>query len=226
MNVGTSTSGCWWCSIPDGMCWRPRTARGCPSVLVNSAGRATGFGSDEPDHAHRAAFFSTLQWTLRRNVQGNEGTQYGNSGLQRGKCGWQQGIVVLLGLVCMASSAEAQSINTPALEIAVGYQNLHGEWGRSLHGLVVSAGRPVNDRLSLVGEVGIARLRYSDVYFVEEGQLLTYVGGVRFGSRRPRVAWFVHAWSARYRLTISSSTVFLQTNPSFSLGRRSPNVLG
>ena len=116
-----------------------------------------------------------------------------SSGLQRGRRGWQQGIVVLLGLVCMASSAEAQSIDTPALEIAVGYQNLHGEWGRSLHGWVVSAGRPVNDRLSLVGEVGIARLRYSDVYFVEEGQLLTYVGGVRFAWHRPRVAWFVNA---------------------------------
>ena len=121
-----------------------------------------------------------------------------SSGLQRGKCGWQQGIVVLLGLVCMASSAEAQSIDTPALEIAVGYQNQHGQdlsggWGRNLHGLVVSAGRPVNDRLSLVGEVGIARFRDSDVYYGAEGQLVTYVGGVRFGSRRPRVAWFVHA---------------------------------
>ena len=125
-------------------------------------------------------------------VRGMRVHSMASSGLQRGKRGWQQGIVVLLGLLCMASSAEAQSIDTPALEIAVGYQNLHGEWNRSLNGWVVSAGRPVNDRLSLVGEVGIARLRYSDVNFVQEGQLLTYVGGVRFAWRRPRVAWFVN----------------------------------
>ena len=144
-----------------------------------------------------------------------------SSGLQRGS-GWQQGIVVLLGLVCMASSAEAQSIDTPALEIAVGYQNLHGDWGRSLHGWVVSAGRPVNDRLSLVGEVGIARLRYSDVYFVEEGQLLTYVGGVRFAWRRPRVAWFVHALvgaiqsNDQQQFRVSPDEPFLFLGPPFT----------
>lgn len=115
------------------------------------------------------------------------------SGRRQGRAvGWLGTITVLLGVVGMASSAEAQSIETPVLEIAVGYQNFQRDSVTGFHGWVVSAARPVNDYLAIVGDVGAARSRDDDFYpYVEEEQWYTFAGGVRFAWRRPRVTTFV-----------------------------------
>ena len=56
----------------------------------------------------------------------------------------------------------------------------------------MSAARPVNDRVAIVGEVGDARSRVDEFYpYVEEEQWYTFAGGVRFVWRRPRVTTFV-----------------------------------
>ena len=122
------------------------------------------------------------------------------SGRRQGRAvGWLGTITVLLGVVGMASSAEAQSVETPALEIAVDYQNFQRDSVYWFHGWVVSAARPVNDYLAIVGEVGDARSReeyylYDEFYpYVAEYQWSTFAGGVRFAWRRPRVTTFMDA---------------------------------
>ena len=122
------------------------------------------------------------------------------SGRRQGRAvGWLGTITVLLGVVGMASSAEAQSVETPALEIAVDYQNFQRDSVYWFHGWVVSAARPVNDYLTIVGEVGDARSReeytlYGEFYpHVAEYQWSTFAGGVRFAWRRPRVTTFMDA---------------------------------
>ena len=115
------------------------------------------------------------------------------SGRRQGRAvGWLGTITVLLGVVGMASSAEAQSVETPALEIAVDYQNFQRDSVSGFHGWVVSAARPVNDYLAIVGEVGDARGGDDEFYpYVEEDQWYTFAGGVRLAWRRPRVTTFV-----------------------------------
>ena len=122
------------------------------------------------------------------------------SGRRQGRTAGLLGtIAVLLAVVGIASSAEAQSVETPALEIAVDYQNFQRDTVYWFHGWVVSAARPVNDYLAIVGEVGDARSReefhlYDEFYpYVAEYQWYTFAGGVRFAWRRPRVTTFMDA---------------------------------
>ena len=98
----------------------------------------------------------------------------------------------------MVSFAEAQAIQAPALEIAVGYRNLPPY----SHGWFASAARPLSDRSAIVGEVGYAR--YSEGGRPRarlEHLLYTFLGGVRFARRSPRVTPFVEALTGVLKTT-------------------------
>ena len=103
-----------------------------------------------------------------------------------------RGIAAVSLSAATVSAAEAQSVETPALEIGIDYQTFQRDTVNRFHGWVVSAARPVNDYLAIVGEVGDARGGDDQYYpYVEEDEWYTFAGGVRFLWRRPRVTTFV-----------------------------------
>ena len=91
--------------------------------------------------------------------------------------------------------SDAQTLDAPLLEIAGGYQGF-SNLSRLPYprGWFVSLGRPLNEQLSVVGEIADANfLEETPMIFVEEEHQRTYLAGIRYAWPGQRIIPFVQA---------------------------------
>ena len=90
---------------------------------------------------------------------------------------------------------DTQALHAPSVEIAGGYQGFTSLSRLPFpRGWFVSVGRPLNERVTVVGEVADAFFRdVTPTIFVDEEHWYTYLGGVRYAWPGQRVVPFVQA---------------------------------
>ena len=93
------------------------------------------------------------------------------------------------------SPPEYQALDVPLVEVAGGYQGFTSlPRPPSPRGWFVSVGRPLNERVTVVGEVADAYFRdVTPMIFVDEEHYRTYLAGVRYAWPGQRVIPFVQA---------------------------------
>ncbi len=117
---------------------------------------------------------------------------------------WLITAMCLFGIL-PASVATAQTLSTPAFEIAAGWHTVNTP-DTAPQGWLVSAARPFGDRWAIVVDVGNLSFSRSPIaYRVEENRWHTFSGGIRHAWRRPRVTPFVAAQGGFVMLRSSST---------------------
>ena len=99
------------------------------------------------------------------------------------------------GAVLRVPPPDAQAPGAPSFEVAGGYQGFTGLSRLPFpRGWFVSVGRPLNERVTVVGEVADAYFRdVTPTIFVDEEHWYTYMAGVRYAWPGQRVVPFVQA---------------------------------
>ena len=90
--------------------------------------------------------------------------------------------------------SDASAFDAPVVEVAAGYQGFDVSRLPVPRGWFVSVGRPVNERVTVVGEIAAVYFRdVTPMILVDERHWYTYLAGVRYAWPGQRVVPFVQA---------------------------------